>query len=144
VNAIQAREWAAAQDVLVVVRWEDPVVETLGYSVRSLYAETFWLPVIGPSSLWMMRRLSGLDGVEVPLTVLSRELGLGLGVRRHSPVTRTVCRLITFGLAAVIPWEQGDHLAVRLALPPLTRRQTTRLPEHLQARHLMAMQKAAP
>jgi hypothetical protein len=138
-NTAEAQQWAAARNVLLVVRWEDPVVEALGHDVRSLYAETFWLPVIGPSALWMLRRLSGLDGVEVGLTVLSRELGLGASYARHAPVTRTVARLICFGLAAPVPWPEGDHLAVRVALPPLTRRQLARLPDHLQLRHREAM-----
>lgn len=138
-NSDEARDWVVHNDPLLVVRWDDNVVEALGYPVRSDYAEMYWLPVIGPSALWMLRRLSGLHGVEVGVATLARELGLGLGIGRHTPVVRTAARLITFGMADVVPRSDGDYLGVRLAVPPLTRRQLERLPDHLQTRHRLEM-----
>jgi len=49
---------------LVVVPWHDPVVEEVGYDVRSMYVELFWLNVLGPSATWIMRRLT--NGSELP------------------------------------------------------------------------------
>ena len=47
----------------VVVRpWADPVIDKVGYDVRSVYAEMFYLSVVGPTSLWLLRRLvAGLE-----------------------------------------------------------------------------------
>ena len=42
---------------IVVVPWVDPVVDEAGASVFSRYVEMYWLPVLGPSALWMMRRI---------------------------------------------------------------------------------------
>lgn len=55
-------DFAPTEPTLMVVPWHDPVVDTVGHDVRSLYVELFWLNVLGPSSLWALRRLvGGLD-----------------------------------------------------------------------------------
>ncbi len=52
------QSWLASHDPLRIVPLIDPVIETVGHAPRSTYAETYWLPVIGPSALWALRRLS--------------------------------------------------------------------------------------
>lgn len=49
--------WLATHDPLRLVPLNDPVIDTVGHQPRSTYAETYWLPVIGPSALWALRRL---------------------------------------------------------------------------------------
>ncbi len=47
---------------LMVVPWHDPVVDSVGFDVRSLYVELFWLNVLGPTATWTLRRLAhGLE-----------------------------------------------------------------------------------
>ena len=47
---------------LMVVPWDDPVVDQVGHDVRSNYVEAFWLNVLGPTATWTLRRLvAGLD-----------------------------------------------------------------------------------
>ena len=36
---------------VMVVPWHDPVVDAVGYDVRSLYVELFWLNVLGPANI---------------------------------------------------------------------------------------------
>jgi len=48
-----------------------------------------------------------------------------------SPIVRTLTRLVDFHLAEII----DNRLGVYTSLPPLTHRQTTRLPDHLAQRH---------
>ncbi len=36
---------------LMIVPWRDPVVDTIGHDPRSAYAESFWLPTIGPTTI---------------------------------------------------------------------------------------------
>jgi hypothetical protein len=96
----------------------------------------FWLPVIGPSALWAHRRLTaGLltdhSGYVLDLATLGREIGLGAGTGRNSLVVRTLARLVDFHLAEIA----DDRLGVYTSLPPLTRRQAARLPDHLGRRH---------
>src|ERR1700679_327867 len=42
---------------LAVVPWPDPVIDTLGYDPRSWYVEQFWLPIVGPTATWLLRRI---------------------------------------------------------------------------------------
>ncbi len=120
--------------------WTDPVIDQLGHDPRSAYAETFWLGIIGPSTLWFLRLAVGrLDGtrdqdVVVPLDVAdtARCIGMSWNGGKHSPFARMIDRAIRFG--TVRPLDPHT-LAVRRRLPPLTVRQTERLPERLQQHH---------
>ncbi len=135
-STADSTHWLTMHDPLTVVPWPDAIVERFGHAPRSVYVETYWLPILGPSATWAMRRLIAWldaepDGYELPLAELGRALGLGSGSGRNAAVTRTLSRLITFGMATPL----GDALAVRRMLAPLTRRQVRMLPDALAARH---------
>jgi len=131
---------AEATDVppTVTVRaWWDPGLTGTGHDPRGEYAERFWLGIVGPSTLLLLRRFArGLEqhpgGFRVGLADTARALGLGSGTGRNSPVVRTIDRARTFGLARTL--DTGD-LAVRTLLPPLSRRHVARLPESLRRSH---------
>lgn len=73
-----AIDWLANRNPLTVASWDDPVVEAAGHHVRSVYVETFWLPTLGPSATWVLRRLAcWLEAATAPVSV---ELGLGDGI----------------------------------------------------------------
>lgn len=36
---------------LTIVPWLEPFIDTVGHDPRSIYAETFWLPTLGPSTV---------------------------------------------------------------------------------------------
>lgn len=108
------------------------------FPVRSVYAEALWLPIIGPSATWALRRLAALveqagssETVWLDLGRFGIELGIGGGVGRHSTVRRTLRRLVQFGLAM---WD-GDVLFVRCTVPPLSSGQLLRLPSSLCRMH---------
>jgi hypothetical protein len=124
---------------IVVTPWTDPVVDTLGHDPRSWYAETFWLPTLGPTSLLLMRHLAdrfdrGSGDARITLAVgdTAAALGLGTGEGEHSPLMRSVGRLVQFDLACRAP---DGSFAVRRKVPPVNRRHVRRLPVALQARH---------
>mgnify|MGYP000264014853 CR=1 FL=1 len=76
-----AQDFAPTEPTLMVVPWHDPVVDSVGFDVRSSYVELFWLNVLGPSAMWALRRLViGLDryplGYELDLGETANELGL--------------------------------------------------------------------
>src|SRR3954463_16183489 len=78
-------EIQTTEQQLMVVPWLDPVVDSVGYDVRSQYVELFWLNVLGPTATWVVRRLvGGFDrsplGYEIDLAEMAGELGLGFGV----------------------------------------------------------------
>jgi hypothetical protein len=96
-------------DQITVTPWTDPVIDTLGHDPRSWYAETFWLPTLGPTSLLLMRHLGP-----------------------NAPIMRSLGRLVQFDMAC----RAGDHaFAVRRNLPPVNRRHVKRLPAALQTLH---------
>jgi hypothetical protein len=139
-------------DLLWVERWDttaaDPATRPLaarppagGFGLRSAYVEEFWLPVLGPSCIVLLRRLDAAladspGGVTVDLPATARALGLGQRTGRNGPMVRTVQRCCAFGAARL---TSAHQLVVRHHLPPLSRRQVSRLPDAMQARHADVM-----
>ena len=122
---------------LEVEAWSDPVVDRLGHDPRSSYVERFWLPVLGPSTVWFLRRIADeLDehpeGCTIDLVETARALGVGIRGRRNAPMLRTVERTCRFGAARMMG---VDAIAVRRRLAPLTLAQVERLPASLQREH---------
>ncbi len=133
---------------LRVTPWPDPVLDVLGHDPRSWYAETFWLPTLGPTALLLMRHLADRfertpEGVDLPVADTAAALGLGNREGNSSPLMRSLARLRQFELAQT---ENDTTIAVRRSLPPVHRRHVRRLPTALQAEHetWMAGQRAAP
>jgi hypothetical protein len=124
-------------ETLSITAWPDDVIDRIGFDPRSAYVEQFWLGILGPSTTWLLRRLAAAfddhpDGFELPLGDTARALGLGDRGGRHSPFLRSVNRLVLFELAQP---TGPDQLTVRRRLPPLNRRQLTRLAPDRQAAH---------
>lgn len=131
------RELNFAPETLIVRPWPDEVLDHLGPDPRSAYAEDFWLPVLGPSTLLLLRRFaSGFDchpeGYGLDLGETARSLGLGDKSGRHSPFLRAINRCTQFGMAQL---TGPEDIAVRRRLPPLGRQHLRRLSPALQARH---------
>ena len=123
---------------LTIVPWPEPVIDTLGHDPRSLYVETFWLPILGPTSLLLLRHLATRfdetpAGVELRIAETSQALGVGNREGSSSPIVRTLARLEQFEVAFADPLS--PTIAVRRNLPPVTRRQLSRLPMPLQRQH---------
>jgi hypothetical protein len=124
-------------DTLTIRPLPDPVIDAVGFDPRSDYVERFWLGILGPSTLLLLRRLAaGLDehpaGFPLPLADTARELGLGHMGGRNNPFVRALGRLCQFDMAQ--PGGEGV-LAVRRRVPPLNRRQVVHLPDGLQRAH---------
>lgn len=125
----------ASADAIIVRPLVDPVLDAHGHDPRSTYVELFWLGVLGPSTVFLLRRLAAgfdawPDGFELDVHDTADALGLAAG-NRYSTFTRTVQRIVTFGMAR----HQGDGLAVRRKLPPLSNRQLQRLPASVRDLH---------
>ena len=115
----------------------DPVADPHGMHPCSRYVELYWLGIVGPSTTWLLRRLTyGLEvhgeGFDLHLPETARSLGLGDKMGKNSPFRRALARLITFELAR--PHGPGG-LAVRQHIPPLPLRHLSRLPDSLQRSH---------
>lgn len=122
---------------LLVVPWHDPVVDALGLDPRALYVERFWLPLLGPTSTFLLRRLAAEfdhqpDGFSLDATDAARSIGIGNKGGARGPFHRSIDRCVRFGVA-----RHDDHgiLAVRTRLPPLSRAQVRQLSRKLQGAH---------
>jgi len=123
---------------LIIVPWPDPIVDPIGHDPRSWYAETFWLPTLGPTALLLLRHLAdhfdaAPQGVELHVGEASQALGVGAREGTGSPIVRTLTRLEQFDLAC--PDAAAARIAVRRTLPPLPARHLRRLPASIQSTH---------
>jgi hypothetical protein len=122
---------------LTVRPWADQVIDRLGVDPRSAYVERFWLPVLGPSAIWLLRLIAERfdtdpGGFELAVEETARSIGLG-GRGRNSPFARTLVRCCQFRIAHLD--ERDGVLLVRPKLPPLNRHQLSRLPATRRAEH---------
>jgi hypothetical protein len=120
-----------------LVEWSDQARALRGVDPRSFYAERFWLPILGPSTMWLLRYFAwelerSPDGAELDLSDVARGVGLGDRVGRNAPFLRTIGRAIDFAMIRV---ESCDAIASRRRLPLLSARQISRLPGPLQNSH---------
>ena len=128
---------AANRDTLWVEPWDDPITDPLGHDPVSQYAELFWLPVLGPSSLWLLRRVSLMlqdspSGFSVKMCDLAHEIGLGNWRGPRSPFQRALDRCCDFQLAVR---REESFVYVRRRMPALGRRLVHRLPQRLRELH---------
>ena len=105
------------------------------FPVQHQYVETLWLPVIGPSAMWLLRRMGGWvlacpDGLTVVLPELSESLGLGWSSGASSSLQRSMRRLMMFGLAR---WTDGFE--VLTMVPALSERRLARMSPGLVRAH---------
>lgn len=125
---------------LRIEAWRDDLVDELGHDPRSAYVEAYWLPILGPSTTWLLRRMAAAldespDGAELDLEETARALGIGgLSERpgRQSPLLRSLGRCVDFEMAQL---RGPKILAVRRRLPTIGRRHLVRLPARLREQH---------
>lgn len=128
-----------------VEAWPEPDGDGLRHDLRSDYVETFWLPVLGPSSVLLLRLLAGRlaaapGGFTLDLAEAARMLGIGHRGGRNGPMNRTLERCCAFGATRL---DHGHQLLVHETLATLGTRQVARLPATLQQRHAAAVRDAA-
>ena len=115
----------------------DPSQDGDHFDPRSEYAETFWLPVLGPSTMWLMRKMADRfdlepDGFEIDLLETSHSLGITGNGGRNNAFHRALNRAVSFHMGRTI---DQTTIAIRRFMPPLHHGQIKRLPVRLQNRH---------
>ncbi len=116
-----------------------------GWDLNHPYLETFWLPVIGPTSTLLLRyvgrhvRSSNYTVFDTSDVALC--LGVGAGIGRHSPIVKTVQRLARFDLARVDSVEDDPNLRLTVDshVPPVPPGFQRKWPEHLRVLHSRAV-----
>jgi hypothetical protein len=122
---------------LEITPWHDPVLDAIGHDLRSVYVERFWLPILGPSTLLLARRIAaGLevhpDGFPLDLEETAAAMGLSLRGGTNGPFYRAVARTVQFHLTRP---AGPAALTVRARVQQLSHRQLSRLPDGLQRDH---------
>lgn len=112
---------------LTIVPWADPFVEAHGHKPGSPYIHGTWLGILGPSTTLAWERLGRIATARVSTPVdtvdLAVSLGLGENLGRNAAISRTLNRMVAFGVAL----RSGDTIAVRRALPDVPDRMLSRL-----------------
>lgn len=124
-------------DHLHVTPLSDPVFDLLGHDLRSIYVERFWLPILGPTTTLLLRRLAAEledhpEGFDLPLLDTASALGLGNKGGRNAPFLRAIARATKFKVTQA---AGPGGLAVRRRIAPLNRVQAERLPAPIREEH---------
>ncbi len=111
-------------------------VRQAGFPLDHPYLEHCWTPVVGPSSVLLLRRCTWLWREATPAQIavedLAGQLGLGRGSGRNSPIRHTLERVVRFRFAAM---AAPGELEVYTEVPPLPERQLERLPSWCRREH---------
>ena len=115
----------------------EATVQRLGFPLDHPYIEHCWTPIVGPSSVALLRHCVWRWQDAVPARVqasdLAAEIGLGRGTTGNGPLWHTMTRLERFRLVSL--GETGSEMRVYTQVPPLGPRQLDRLTGWSRARH---------
>ncbi len=123
---------------LAIDHWPNPTTRhTPTYDTLSPYLDVAWLPIIGPTSTLLLRRLTTDLRHNGPHTTNTDDLAASLGIKpgtgsRYAQLPSALRRLNQFALI------QYDHTAatahIRGTIPRLSRNQLNRLPPAINQR----------
>jgi hypothetical protein len=145
VQGFEQGQWGTLANMtsfqLHVTSWADPPAAEPNYPVRSPYVEFFWMPLIGPSAMFLLWRLDAYldnepDGHTFDLDELGRQLGLGSSESEHAPLARALSRLVRFSMARR---TNAGGIAIRRAVGPLPPHYLSSLSPVLQEVHRSAL-----
>lgn len=107
------------------------------FDPRSHYSESFWLPILGPSTMWLMRKVAERfdaepDGFTLDLMEMSQALGIASKGGRNNSFHRSISRVVSFKMGVTV---DEQTIAIRRRMPPLHRGQVRRLPVRLANLH---------
>jgi hypothetical protein len=128
----------------------NPMVRACGIEPTDPYLEWCWLPVVGPSTVALVRHVADLTSptgeARIPLSDLGRLLGLGAVdvPSRNNKLVRTLGRAEQFGLGFTsigVPGESATF-GIHNELPLVPFRLVERLPDVARQRHVAAVEAA--
>jgi hypothetical protein len=126
------------------------MVRGSGITPTDPYLEWCWLPVVGPSTVALVRHVAELTATSgearIPVADLSRLLGLGRVVdpsARNNKLVRTIVRAEQFGLGfTCLGVPQGAAFGIHDHVALVPARLLERLPEAAWQRHVAAVESA--
>lgn len=141
-------------DHLHLIPWDSPTTQHLGHDIRDRdtppgappYVETFWLPFLGPSLVWLLRRtaawLDTPDTPPIPTALLAKQLGLGEHTGRNSTLANTLDRGERYKLVRI--GATGETLRVATRLAPIPHKHLRQLHPIIQTLHHTHYPQPAP
>jgi hypothetical protein len=125
-----------------ILPYLDDEVAASGFDPRSHYAESFWLPILGPSTLWLLRSVANRfdvepDGFTMQLEEASASIGIRSNGGRNNAFQRSLHRLVGFNMGRTV---DEQTLEVRRVMPILHAGQVRRLSPRLQRQHHEAVE----
>ena len=118
-----------------------------GFDILSHYVEQFWTPILGPTSMLLLRNIARIPlqidattHAPLELELLSQMLGLHFKGGRNSSIMRTIERLIRFDMF-ILESGAGTNVSVAVPnrIPQVAVHRRTRWSEVMQAGHDMAV-----
>lgn len=114
----------------------DPVLDQLGIDPLSPYVERYWTPIMGPTSVLLLRRFAvelhrRPEGFTFTTLHWAQDFGVSGRGGRNGPFWRAIDRTARYGATV----RNGGVLMVRRRMSPLNMHQIRYLPEHLQQAH---------
>lgn len=108
-----------------------PATDDRRIDIGDPYVERFWLPLIGPASVCLMRWVDRERIAAFPVADIGPRIGLNKSSGRHSPTWRTINRLITYGF---IDHSQSVESSLFLwsGVRPLSKRGLDSLPHDVR------------
>lgn len=124
-------------DTAFVLPLIDPAIADSGFDARSEYVELFWLPILGPSCVWLLRHCARRfdmepKGFEFPIADTAAAIGIRTNGGKHNAFHRTIDRLISFGMGRTI---DDRTIELRKIVPQLHQGQLARLDERMRHVH---------
>ena len=111
-------------------------VHRAGFPLDHPYLEQCWSPILGPSSVLLLRHTAQLwrdaDPAVIDSADLAQQIGLGKGRGTHSPLGHTLNRIVRFRFAQ---WTDPGVLDVYTEVRPLRERDLSRVPKWSASRH---------
>jgi hypothetical protein len=126
---------------VAVAPLRDSLIDRVGHDPRSAYAERFWLPVLGPTTAWLLRSIawgfdSAPDGYLLDVGATAEGIGIAGTVSRNGPIVRSLTRACQFDAMSLEVLPDGTPIFhVRRHLPWLSRRLVETLPAPMRDEH---------
>ena len=124
----------ALEPRMLVTWWDEPEPQPEGFPIDGEYAARFWLPIVGPSAMWIARllarevKLAPFGGVWLDMASVAVSVGLHDDLSKSGAAANAVFRLVRYGLAR----REGSVLELRAVVGHVPPGMTKRFPLALQ------------
>lgn len=131
-------------ETFIIRPYEDPMAKRVGFQPNTEYVDRFWLPILGPTSVCLLRLskelLQDADLIEISSSKLATRLGLPNNLNK---LIRTMKRLCYFDLIKPLKIKElvVEEFEIRQYLYPLNAALLSLLDPFLVSEHQQFLSK---